>query len=915
MKERTAQGTIEYLVIIAVVVVVALVVVGLLISLSSPGAQVSQNTGKLNAAAQPVSVLQALAGADGNGVLTIKNNTGDGITITKITIGDSNQDISAYFAQGDSRSIQLNQLSSCTPGTTKTYSIKINYTSSTGLAKTQTVDNFSINCETTAITQNPINLLPDNAPPTITLTSPSLGYNTPLTQIDFNFIVTDQNTIRDCNLIIDSAAAGVNVSAPTRGINITLTKSGLSTGDHTWDVNCTDATGNRGTSGTARSFRITTAPIITLTAPQIGYSTALTQIDFNFKVHGEVSIRDCNLIIDTTAANVNVSAPIIQDTNITLTKAGLTAGAHTWDVNCTDTNNSRGTSGQARTFYIQAPPVVYLSTPLTSVSSTQTGMDFNFSVSDTDGPVNSCSFILDGSINGAPITNPTKDTNLTFTRFGLAVGAHTWDVNCTDANTNIGASNLARPLNMTLTSPPYFAKKIIGSTNIYGSNIKLDSYGNIFAGGILGSGSALFDSIRIDANADGNYGNGFIGKMNSDGNWLWVKKAGTVMRGAGGKTMGLDANENIYIAGGLTGTGNYFGSYRLDANTSLSSSAFDIYVAKLSSDGNTWLWARKAGGMGGDEDVRAMVVDSAGNSYVIGKYRAGSSFDSFYPDANGTTNPEAFVGKMNSDGNWVWVSRLTNGPGQEFGYDIGFSTDGNLFVTGMYDSNTLFGSTRLDINGTSDIFVGKIGLDGNWIWVKKGGGSGTEQYSNLVPASDGSVFVTGYFYGNALLGGYSLDSNATLSSSNSDIFIAKMDSSGNWLWAKKAGGGGSDSCNKLVVDSSNNVYLTGNFNGNNASSGSAFFGSKQLDSNGAYGDIFVAKLDSSGNWLGAKRAGSAPPAANSSDSGASIDVDSRGIPYISGQFFSTSLFDSTSLDANLTYSSAFLWKTDPSSFS
>ena len=396
---RRGQGTIEYLVIIAVVVVVALVVVGLLISLSSPGAQVSQVAGKLNAAAQPVSVLSALAGADGNGVLTIKNNTGDGITITKITIGDSNQDISAYFAQGDSRSIQLNKLPSCTPGTTKTYSIKINYTSSTGLAKTQTIDAISVNCETTAIATNPTNILLDTGAPTITLTSPIPAYNTPLTQIDFNFIVTDQNTIRDCNLIIDSVAAGVNVSAPTRGINITLTKSGLSTGDHTWDVNCTDATGNRGTSGQARNFHITPAPTITLTSPQAGYATALTQIDFNFKVHGEIAIRDCNLIVDGATASVNVSNPITQDINITLQKTGLTIGAHTWDVNCTDTNNNRGTSGIARTFYIQAAPVVYLSTPLIGLNTTQLGLDFNFWVSDLDGGVRDCNFILDGLVS------------------------------------------------------------------------------------------------------------------------------------------------------------------------------------------------------------------------------------------------------------------------------------------------------------------------------------------------------------------------------------------------------------------------------------------------------------------------------------------------------------------------------------
>ncbi|HRU48088.1 MAG TPA: SBBP repeat-containing protein, partial [Candidatus Syntrophosphaera sp.] len=66
-----------------------------------------------------------------------------------------------------------------------------------------------------------------------------------------------------------------------------------------------------------------------------------------------------------------------------------------------------------------------------------------------------------------------------------------------------------------------------------------------------------------------------------------------------------------------------------------------------------------------------------------------------------------------------------------------------------------------------------------------------------------------------------------------------------WLWAKKAGGTGSDWGYGIAVDTSGNSYVTGYFKG------TATFGSTNLTSNGGY-DIFVAKLDSSGNWLWAK---------------------------------------------------------------
>ena len=817
------QGTIEYLVIIAVVVVVALVVVGLLISLSSPGAQVSQNAGKLNAEVQTISVLQAIAGSDGNGVLVIKNSSGDGITITKVTIGDSNQDVSAYFAQGDSRPIQLNHVPSCTPGTTKTYSVKINYTSSTGLAKTQTVDNVSIPCEATVVATNPVNPITittptlDTTPPTITLSSPTPSYATTLTQIDFNFTVSDQNTIRDCNFILDGAINGAGISTPAKYTTLTFTRT-------------------------------------------------------------------------------------------------LTLGAHTWDINCTDATGNKGTSGQARTLYTQAAPVVYLSTPIRDTNSTQTGMDFNFWVSDADGNVNSCSFIFDGIVSST-ITNPTKDTNITITKFGLTIGAHTWDINCTDANTNIGASNQTRPLNMTLTSPAYFAKKIIGPANINGTAIKVDNYGNIYvAGAVMANYTYWFDSIRLDSNADGNVAYGYVAKMNSDGNWMWVTKAGNASMTSGGKTMGLDSNGNIYLTGSIgSTTGSWFGPWRLDANGNYS----DIFVAKLSSDGNTWLWAKRAGANGNvapsltGEAARAIAVDSSGNSYITGSFQTGATFDNIIPDSNLGSN-NIYVAKIDTLGNWLWVTTAkgvaSNLSSTNYGAGITAGSDGNYYVTGIFDNNLMFGTNRVDYNGLPpNTFVAKISPDGNWLWAK-GTGNGTAQAtpSDIVLGSDGNYFVRGGFSSIVQFGSTTLTAVGS-----TDIFIAKMDPNGNWLKAKQAGGPiGTMLGAEIVTDPNNNIYASGGFNSGNSAPGYAMFDNNRLDSNGAYVDAYVAKLNMDGNWLWAKRAG-AVSTSSTPENAYSIYVDSRGIPYATGTFFNSCTFDSTQLDANLTYSGAFIWKLNP----
>ncbi len=130
----------------------------------------------------------------------------------------------------------------------------------------------------------------------------------------------------------------------------------------------------------------------------------------------------------------------------------------------------------------------------------------------------------------------------------------------------------------------------------------------------------------------------------------------------------------------------------------------------------------------------------------------------------------------------------------------------------------------------------------DWFWAKKAGGTSNESGKSIAVDDNGNSYVTGYFYGSATFG--------TTTLSGSGIFVAKMDSNGNWLWAKQAGGLYSGYSYGIAVDANGNSYVTGYF------SGSATFGTTTLTSSSEYySDIFVAKLDSSGNWLWAKQAG------------------------------------------------------------
>ena len=82
-----AQGTIEYLVILAVIVVLSLVVVSLMTSIfSSPAEQITSTTNKLGSMNGSISIVDATTDSSGEGIVTFSNRSGENLLITKINI-------------------------------------------------------------------------------------------------------------------------------------------------------------------------------------------------------------------------------------------------------------------------------------------------------------------------------------------------------------------------------------------------------------------------------------------------------------------------------------------------------------------------------------------------------------------------------------------------------------------------------------------------------------------------------------------------------------------------------------------------------------------------------------------------------------------------------------------------------------
>lgn len=221
---------------------------------------------------------------------------------------------------------------------------------------------------------------------------------------------------------------------------------------------------------------------------------------------------------------------------------------------------------------------------------------------------------------------------------------------------------------------------------------------------------------------------------------------------------------------------------------------------------------------------------------------------------------------------WAWAKKA-GGNNVEESAVVARDIIGCTFVTGVFSGTTVIGNSSLVSEGNRDCFVAKMDPDGNWLWSRRLGGVQNEYVSAIKVDSYSNVYIAGRFNSPTVNFGTHTLNNTLNSQIYSDVFVAKIDANGNWLWAVKGGGSSMDYVYGLDLDQLGNIFVTGSV-GSYAS-----FGSYALRIVGGQYDSFVAKLDQSGNWLWARKAGG-----GDLDDGYGIQTDSAGNCYVVGTY-------------------------------
>ncbi len=397
-----------------------------------------------------------------------------------------------------------------------------------------------------------------------------------------------------------------------------------------------------------------------------------------------------------------------------------------------------------------------------------------------------------------------------------------------------------------------------GGDDDFGRSVAIGGSGAIYATGAF-EGTVDFDpGDGTEIHSSCGNTDFFLTRFDSSGDFEWVRVWGGTFSYSGWG-VAADDDDNAYVTGYATA---YNGK--------------DIFLRKYNSNGDL-VYNIAGGGMGTDSGA-TIALDGSGYFYMTGW------FSDTVDDHTAVGEQDVFLRKYDVDCNLIWT-QTWGGTLYDRGYGVSVDGVGDIYVLGNFYETVDFDPDPIDETertalGEYDIFVSKFDPSGDFQWVGTWGGGGHDQGFGVVVDENGNSYSTGYFHGTVDFdpgpGNVPLTSNGW-----SDVFVNKLDSNGDFLWACNWGEGIGYS---ITMQSSEYIYVAGTFEGTVDFDPGAGYDPHLSSGNG---NAFVSKFDSSGDFQWARDWGGG----YTSDCAFEVAADSSGNSYTIGFFKGAFDFD------------------------
>lgn len=273
------------------------------------------------------------------------------------------------------------------------------------------------------------------------------------------------------------------------------------------------------------------------------------------------------------------------------------------------------------------------------------------------------------------------------------------------------------------------------------------------------------------------------------------------------------------------------------------------------------IWAKRYGDAAA-QMATGVAGTGGGGAVFVGSLAGVTNFGGGVLTSAGAT--DVFLASVDSMGLPLW-SKIFGDVAAQTATRVAVDAQGNIAVIGDFAGKIDFGGGALTSAGATDVFVAKFDPTGAFLWAKSYGNNLAQNGFDIAFAPNGDVVFTGSFAGAINLGG-----GALTSAGATDLFVARLDPAGAYVWGQRYGDVAAQAGKGVTVDGQGNVIVTGDI------AGKVDFGGGELTSAGAT-DVLLLKLDPAGAYVDSKLFGNA-----SAQNAAAVGVDAVGNIVLAG---------------------------------